>query len=322
MIVAALIMFTLGIALSAFFSGAETGFYRVTRVRLMLDALGGDWIGRGLLWLANRPSMFVATTLVGNNLANSLTSLAVVIGTQAVFSERSYLPEVIAPIVLAPLIFIYGELLPKHVFYQAPNRLLRQCGPALLVCTLLFLPISLLLWGFSLILQALVGATAQPPRMVLARRELEQVLIEGHQAGVLRPTQRGLAQGLFAMANQPIRQFATPVGRIPRANPGMTRADISRLARRHRLQTVPVEERRGRRRLLGYLRVIDLYLMPGTELPPLHPLIDLPENDRFLPALSRLMRSPDALGRIVSTKGQTVGFITVRQLSEMLFRGP
>ena len=31
-----------GLLLSALFSGAETGFYRATRLRLVLDAMGGD----------------------------------------------------------------------------------------------------------------------------------------------------------------------------------------------------------------------------------------------------------------------------------------
>ena len=38
-----------GTALSALFSGSETGFYRATRIRLVLDALGGDLVSR---WLA------------------------------------------------------------------------------------------------------------------------------------------------------------------------------------------------------------------------------------------------------------------------------
>ena len=65
-------IFLTGLLLSAFFSGAETGFYRVTRVRLLLDGLAGDPIARGLLWLTNNPALFVATALVGNNLANYL----------------------------------------------------------------------------------------------------------------------------------------------------------------------------------------------------------------------------------------------------------
>ncbi len=33
-----ILMFVVGVLLSAFFSGSETGFYRVTRVRLVLNA--------------------------------------------------------------------------------------------------------------------------------------------------------------------------------------------------------------------------------------------------------------------------------------------
>ena len=35
-------LFFVGLLLSAFFSGSETGFYRVTRMRLLLDGLAGD----------------------------------------------------------------------------------------------------------------------------------------------------------------------------------------------------------------------------------------------------------------------------------------
>ena len=38
----ALVLFVVGVFLSAFFSGSETGFYRATRVRLTMDAISGD----------------------------------------------------------------------------------------------------------------------------------------------------------------------------------------------------------------------------------------------------------------------------------------
>ena len=76
-----LLLFVIGVGLSAFFSGSETGFYRATRVRLTMDAMSGDVIARGLIWLTNNPAVFVATTLIGNNLANYLTSLGIVLGT-------------------------------------------------------------------------------------------------------------------------------------------------------------------------------------------------------------------------------------------------
>ena len=61
----ALVLLLVGISLSAFFSGTETGFYRVTRVRLVLDTLDGDLISRCLLWFTNNPTLFVATVLIG-----------------------------------------------------------------------------------------------------------------------------------------------------------------------------------------------------------------------------------------------------------------
>ena len=68
-----------GMLLSAFFSGSETGFYRATRLRLVLDAMAGDRVARGLLFLTNHPALFVATALVGNTVASYMISLATVI---------------------------------------------------------------------------------------------------------------------------------------------------------------------------------------------------------------------------------------------------
>ena len=45
----AVLLFIIGLSLSAFFSGSETGFYRVTRWRLVLESREGDAVARGLL---------------------------------------------------------------------------------------------------------------------------------------------------------------------------------------------------------------------------------------------------------------------------------
>ena len=221
-----LLMLVAGVFLSAFFSGSETGFYRVTRVRLVIKALGGDRVARGLLWLTNNPALFVATTLIGNNVANYITSLAIVLSVQTVFGE-SALAELSAPIILAPLLFVYGELLPKNLFYYAPNKLLHRCGPLFLLFTLLFLPVAALLWLLGRALQSLVGEAPERVRLRLARSELAQVLEEGHHAGVLRPSQRRLAQGLFAAANVPVVRRSTPPGRMATVQPRRQKSRMS-----------------------------------------------------------------------------------------------
>ena len=116
-----LLLFFMGLFLSAFFSGSETGFYRVTRLRLVLDASEGSRVARGLLTLTNNPGLFVATTLVGNNFANYLTSLAIVLMARSVAAGNSQWAELMAPLAMTPVVFVYGELLPKNLFFHAPN---------------------------------------------------------------------------------------------------------------------------------------------------------------------------------------------------------
>jgi CBS domain containing-hemolysin-like protein len=318
MIIAVAILIV-GVVLSAFFSGSETGFYRVNRVRLVLDALGGSVVARGLIVLTNRPSIFVATVLVGNNIANYLVSLAIVLGAQALYGSESLASQIAAPIILSPLLFIYGELMPKSLFYEAPNRLLRSCGPPLLFCTVLFLPVTTLLWAMSRLLEIISGESPQKVQLALARRELQQVLDEGHEAGILHPAQRALAQGLFSVANQTVDRFVIPQVRVPRVREGAPIAEIRNFARRHRLSAVPVEGKSPDRPLLGYYLAVELYL--NGETPPLRPLVTIKSTDLHLDALMRLETSNEMLGHVVDGGGRTVGFLTARHLSEPLFRG-
>ena len=314
------LLMLIGLLLSAFYSGSETGFYRVTRVRLAIEALSGNWMSRALLWLSHQPSLFVATTLVGNNLANYLTSLAVVMASQRMYPDGGTTVAIAGPIVIAPVIFLFGELLPKNLFFEAPNRLLKRCAPLLIFCTCLFAPITLVLWGFSRFLQLLSGKSPQELRLKLARRELAELLTEGHEAGILRPAQQSLAQSMLAVATLPVKNFAAPAGRVLRATTTMSKGDVLRIAKRHQRTLLPVEDTRNRRRLVGYLRVMDLHLDASPELPRPRPMVTLQEDQTWLAALRQLSQTEDALGHVVNAEGKTVGFVTGRELRMALLR--
>ncbi len=315
-----LLMLIVGILLSAFFSGAETGFYRVTRVRLAVEALGGNWISQALLRLANQPTLFVATTLVGNNLANYLVSLSVVMASQRLYPSGGTWVVVLGPIAVTPLVFLCGELLPKNLFYDAPNRLLKRCAPVLLACTVLFAPLTILLWVFGRVLQLLTNSSPQELRLTLARRELAELISEGHEAGILRPVQQSLAQSMLAVAGKPVKSFALPAGRAVRVTTTMSKSDVLRIAQRHKRNILPVEDPQQKRRLVGYLRMVDLYMDDSPELPEPLPLVPLRENQSCLSALRMLSDILDPLGHVLDDEGRTVGFVTGRELRMALLR--
>jgi magnesium and cobalt exporter, CNNM family len=314
------LLFVVGITLSAFFSGSETGFFRVPRLRLLVEAMAGSRIARGLLWAVYHPTVFVSTSLVGNNVANYVVSLAAVLAAHRWVATESATAELVAPLVLAPIVFIYGELLPKSLFFDAPYRLLMRCGPGYIFAVFLFAPITAVLWLVSKFLGVLSNQSPQEIRLVLARRELPDVFEEGHEAGILHPSQRALVQGTLALAGQKVGQLATPAGRYARITTNTSKEDVIRVAKRQRRAMIPVEEPRGKRRLIGYVRVIDLVLDPSSELPPLRPLVVLKAQENFLLALERLLAADRALGHVVDDDGMTIGFVTARQLTNTLLK--
>lgn len=311
-------LFLLGLSLSAFFSGSETGFYRVTRVRLVFNARSGDWISRLLLWLTNNPALFVATTLVGNNVANYLTSLAIVMGVSQ-FWGSGYIVELTATLCFSPIVFVYGELLPKNLFLQAPNMLLRRGGALFAVFLVLFSPLAAILWGLGKLLESLVGATPLRIKLSLARRELQDVLREGQDAGVLRPAQQRLAQDLFSVASQPVEQFCMPSSEIVEARMGdPTHVLLQQAARRGAVVAPVYDPVAGD--WAGYVRIVDLYLDGRDTISRVRPLPEIRKGESHLDALLRMQSEKEELARVIDENGETVGLLYAETLTAPLLR--
>lgn len=315
--ISALFLFVVGMALSAFFSGSETGFYRVNRARLLIGALEGDWISRGLLWATSNPAAFVATALVGNNVANYTTSAAIVMAAATVAPGWPS-AELVAPMLLAPVIFVYGELLPKNVFFSAPHRLLRRCAPLFGIFAVIFAPVSFVLWLFNKLIELAGNKSPQELQMVLARRELTELLDEGEAVGLLKPTQQVLAQATLALSNRPTANFMTPVSRFPRVTTRTSPAEAVAIARRSQRSLLPVEEvQAGRRETTGYVLAADCLLASNGAL-PLRPLLTVREKQNYLSTLSQLLAADVPMARVVNPKQQTVGFVTLDSLKAAL----
>lgn len=314
MIVFAIALFLLGLVMSAFFSGSETGLYRVSRTRLVLDGLDGSPGARAMVWLLNHPTIFVATALVGNNLANFVTSFAMVLIAAKLF-HASEMAELAGPILMTPLVFVFGELLPKHWFFQAPYRLLRIVRPALLLSTVLFLPISLFLAALSIALRALTGQTPFRLRLAMARGELAQVLRAGEEAGVLEAGQRSLAGQLFEVGNQPAISFAISQERLTSVTLPLERELTARTARR---QNHPIVLVIRDDRIVGYVRYSDLVIGVGPV--EVRPVIRVGLTERHLTTLLKMYDAESEVALLCDENDDAESVVTRRQLMQPMLK--
>ena len=313
-----LLLFLTAIFLSAFFSGMETGFYRAARVRLVLDGMSGDKVSSSLLWLTNNPTLFVATTLIGNNVANYLTSLAVVLGVYLLQLPTMPYTDIVAAVLLAPVVFVYGELLPKKLFFHAPNKLLRRGGLLLIISTILFAPVAAILWILGRLIASLLGETPLQVQLTLARKELQKVFQEGESAGVLQPVQRRVAQGIFSIGTHPVINFGRPIASLASVPQGTKQSEVLRLARRHDISTVLVQDK-NRRHLVGYLRIIDLDLAKSQTVDEVRPLLKFNSTESYLTAVSSLQSAQEELAAVTNSQGKITNIVYLRDLVEPLF---
>ncbi len=312
-----LTLFAVGLLLSAFFSGCETGFYRATRYRFAIDGLRGDPISRALLWLTNNPTLFVATTLIGNNLANYLTSRSIVEATSLLLGSGRWGSDIVAPLVVTPFVFVYGELLPKNIYYRSPNRLLRKSGPLFLLCGVVFAPVSAALWLMARGLHRLVGESPEIVRLRLARTELQRAIDEGHDVGILQHAQRALLHAVIEGANEPINQLRGNAFRYPTVSQDASDQEVIEVARRHRTNVVLVGGGSSND-AVGYIRVIDVHLYCDKWQTKVRPVLRIKSTDSLLRTLQKLKRDDRAVAQIAGREGRTLGIVATEDLLQML----
>ena len=336
-IVFPLILGFVGLSLSAVFSGSETGFYRIPRIRLKLDAMEQDRKAKQLLWLINRPSFFIATILIGNNIANYMVSLATVLFAGAVLSNyHGITVEIVSTLLVAPLIFVYGEMFPKNLFLHAPNRMLRMFTPLVLWCFRLLLPLSAILWLVNKGMSRLLRRSREMIRLTLGRDELARILEEGHDVGVLVDAQQRLANGLFTASNRQIKDWAIPTTYWPKLTTDITPSGALEIAQLHRLGELPVYEATDAPASdevpLGYVRTVDLefavrgfYGDTSSELLqllktrlPVQGLVEISSHHSPLTAMILLQTLHSSFGCVIDESRRCAGLVSVDQLREIM----
>jgi len=301
-----LILLFVGILLSAFFSGSETGFYRVTRIRLVLDGREGDWISRSLLWLTNNPSVFVATTLVGNNLANYLTSFAIVLASQLMFPEAG--AEVLVSALFAPVVFLYGELIPKAAFNDSPNTLIRKTGPFFLFFAILFSPIALGLWCFARVLQTIVGETPLRVQFTMARHSLLNMFQQGEIAGLLTENQRELTQKLFACSTLTVSELSRVLSQSAMVHHDAAYDEIEKTAKLCGVSTVVVYQGK-RRNPVGTVSVLDMKLKELDTVDSWQELTLFDASTQLTTALVFMQENRMEVAGVVNARGTLTGVV-------------
>ena len=259
----------------------------------------GDSVAKRLLWFVQNPEFFVATTLVGNNIANYLTTIAIGLGTEAFIDSPSIVVEVGATLLFAPVIFVFGELMPKNLYFRAPIRLLRNNSRLFKLCYRSFLPASIPLVWIARLLEKLSSATSNRADFLLGRHRLIQVLSKGHEHGILTNQQGILVHGLLHDATRPISEIMIPTETILGEEENASREKLLKYARENHLTHIPLRRHKSSADWFGYVRVLDLELGSRQAESMIRTMPRIPAASTRLMALLAIRDSGESVGVII-----------------------
>jgi putative hemolysin len=300
---------------SALFSGLETGIYTLNRVRLHVRAASARSNAAILHTMTTDPNRLLGTLLIGNNVANYMASFAVA----ALLTSAGYVgwPQVgINALILTPLLFIFGEVLPKDLFRRYADGLVYPMARPLSWMQWALYPFLLLIDGISTGLRRLMGQEAIN-MAAHPRRVVTELLKEGVGHGLISAYQSDMIDRVLQAGRLTVRHVMVPWNKVTTAQTTQPPEAIWSMADRIPYARWPLVDEQGF--CVGHLNILELLLHDAADCPPLlemtKPIIRIDENTSLHDAMVhlQLQRAPIAL---VVAQDEPIGLVTIKDLVE------
>jgi len=279
------------VMLSGFFSGTETGLYCVNNTRLRLAAHRGDPSAVRLQTLLADRAGLLFTTLVGTNIANYLAPVCltmVFLGSidAATDTQRAHPAELYTTLALTPIVFIFGEIVPKNIFQRNADRLMSRASSLLHVAHAILRTLGIIgtqRWLSDFVSQRLTSRPASGS-LLHSRAEVYHMLRESAAEGALSLTQSSILERLHTLGDIRVGKVMVPVRSVVMLPADATPQQVERNIRRTPYSRMPVYVD-SRRRIRGVVHLLDVLTAepsktmaelakPPVELSPGQPVID------------------------------------------------
>ena len=176
---------------SLFFSGSETALTAVDKVKLQAKVQDGDSKAARLMGIVSRPSEFITTILIGNNISNIiLPTLVTILALEYGWNVAA------ASAVLTITIILFAEVVPKSIAAAFPEKVSYLVMPVIRIFIILFKPITVIL-NFITDNITKILSRGEQPSWTVSKDELVNLIDIANAEGVLKVRERNRIKGIL-----------------------------------------------------------------------------------------------------------------------------
>jgi CBS domain containing-hemolysin-like protein len=303
------------IFLSAFFSGSETAFMSVNRIKIKEKVQRGDEHAARVDKLLHNQTKLLTTILIGNNLVNiAASSIATALSIELFGSKGVG----IATGVVTLLILIFGEITPKSL---GNNHAIDYAKAASIPLYYLEIILSPFIYLFTKIVNLFVKDKSLISSAFLSEEEIRRFVDVSQREGVIKETEQEMIQSVFEFDDTLVKEIMIPRIDMVCIEKNASLTELIKMGVEKGHSRIPVFEE-SIDNIIGLIYIKDLLelLLKENEDVDIKqfvkPIYFIPEGKPINQLLSEMKERKEHMAVVVDEYGGTSGLITIEDLLE------
>jgi len=303
------------ILMSGYFSATETAFSSLNKTRLRTIAEKGNRRAELALRLSEEYDKLISTILVGNNIVNiAMASIGTVLFVDLIGRSGA----TVSTVVITILVLIFGEVSPKSIAKDCPEKFAMFSAPIIAVFVKLLTPVNFL---FSKWKQMLGGIVKVETDTKMSQEELLMLVEEVQQDGSIDETEGDLLRNAIEFTDREAEDILTHRVDLEAVPADATHEEVARMFQETKFSRILVYEE-DIDHILGVIHQKDFYTGSGMTKKPIRELITpavfVMQTEKISSLLKKLQQINSHMAVVLDEFGGTYGIVTMEDILEEL----
>ncbi len=308
--------------LSAFFSGMEIAYVSSNKIHIEIEKKQNTFLAGVLKKITKRPSKFIATMLVGNNIALVIYGFFMGDLLMEYIPIAGFTGLLIQTIISTIIILLTAEFLPKVFFQIYANSLVKIFAvPAYFFYFLFSLISEFIIWISDLVLKLIFKSEGDTVQLTFSKLELGNYISEQMEIAETKEemdSEIQIFQNALDFSEVKSREAMIPRTEVVAVDINTTPKELAKIFTETGLSKILVYKE-NIDDILGYVHSFELFKKPASIKKVLMPVVFVPETMLVKDVLGILSKKRKSIAVVIDEYGGTSGIITVEDIIEELF---
>ncbi len=300
---------------SAYFSATETAFSSFNKTRLKTLAEKGSKRASLVLKLSENYDKLLSTLLIGNNIVNILVAS---LGTVMFVKMYGDVGATISTVVITIVVLIFGEISPKSIAKDFPEKFAMFSAPFLQLLIWILLPLNFLFTMWKKFLSLFFKHNGDDK---MSQDELLMLVDEVQEEGSIDDSEGNLLRNAIEFSELRAEDILTHRVDLESLSIDSTKEEISDLFETSKFSRLLVYSE-DIDNIVGVLHIKDFYTKDGITSKSIEEIMTAPifihKTEKVSSLLKRLQAEKSHIAVVLDEFGGTLGIVTMEDILEEL----